>query len=101
MSPVSERSKLRSPLPAHCWCTSTASVFVPFTNAEVGMVKLKNWFSAAPSTLVDANVVFVIVPAGMFERTTSVPFRYTTAPSSRLRPSVTGAPSSAVFTLNW
>ncbi len=30
-----------------------------------------------------ANVSNVISPSGMFDRPTSVPFRYTTAPSSR------------------
>ena len=29
----SERSKLRSELPAHCWCTSTAITLVPATSS--------------------------------------------------------------------
>ena len=50
---------------------------------------------------VDAYVVFVIVPVGMLERTTSVPFRYTTAPSSRLRLQRHRRATVAAFTVNW
>ena len=40
-----------------------------------------------PLTFDDATVLEPMVPVGMLERITSVPFTYTTAPSSRTRPS--------------
>jgi hypothetical protein len=75
MSPVSERSKPRSGSALESWWISTASVFVPLTNEATGIVNALNVLSAAPEIADDANVVLVIVPAGMLERTTSVPFK--------------------------
>jgi hypothetical protein len=100
MSAVSERSKLRSGSALESWWISTASVFVPASSDAAGIVNALNVFSAAPEMAEDAYDVLVIVPAGMLERTISVPFRYTTAPSSRLSCNVTGAATVPV-TVNW
>ena len=100
MSAVSERSKLRSGSALESWWISTASVFVPATSDAAGIEYAVNAFSAAPEIADEAYEVLVIVPAGMLERTISVPFRYTTAPSSRLSCNVTGAPA-VPDTVNW
>ena len=55
---------------------------------------------AAALTFVEANVADVIVPVGMFERATSVPLMYTTAPSSRTRCIRSDCTDAALATLN-
>ncbi len=80
--PKSDAAKLRSEEDVESWCTSTATVLLPTRRAEVGTVKGRPAFSAAPERLDAARVVAVTAPAGMLSRTTSVPLTWTTAPSS-------------------
>ena len=58
-------------------------LLVPATSTPGGTLNGKKVVSLALSIATDASVFVVIVPFGMFERATSVPLMYTTAPSSR------------------
>jgi hypothetical protein len=81
---VSTASKLMSPAPCRLslW-SEIARTFVP-SRRYAGEIA-KSWYvRSAPSNCAStANVVLVMVPAGMLSRTTSTPFRYATMPSSR------------------
>jgi hypothetical protein len=70
---------------AELW-TSTATTLGPTTNMDVSDTAIVfTAVCAAPTAPVAASVDLVMTPAGMFDRATSTPFMYTTAPSSRTR----------------
>jgi len=78
---VNDRLKLTSELEADIWWISTAIVLVPLCSSDgdalPGVQELP--------PLDEARVLDAMAPLGMLERMTSVPFTYTTAPSSRTR----------------
>ncbi len=66
---------------------ATTLAFVP-ANSDADTGNVNHAVSFDPSTVEEASVVELTVPPGMFDRATSVPFTYTTAPSSRRTRSV-------------
>ena len=77
----SARSKIRSLEVDESWWTSTVITLVPATSRLRAEVQ-SNVRYALPASRSAANVDAVIVPLGIDGRASSVPFRYTTAPSS-------------------
>jgi len=75
-------------------------VLVPLCNNDGDTVPAFHAEAAEPLTFDDATVLDAIVPVGMLERITSVPFTYTTAPSSRTRPKAAAATFDASATSN-
>jgi hypothetical protein len=73
---VRRRSKLMSELVPESWWISTATTLVPLRRAEG--FRVNEWnvvVSSVPVTALEAGVVAVTVPAGIFVRATSVPLR--------------------------
>ena len=64
-----------SELDGDCWCSSTAITFVPETSIAGSMGDSIHALSAVPLMAVVARVVYVAVPDGMLDRTTSTPLR--------------------------
>ena len=92
-------SKLRSELESESWCTSTAMVLGPATNAPAGMVTVRAEFSPEPDRLEAASVAKPTGPAGMLSRATSTPLTKTTAPSSATSRKLTDDGTAATFTV--
>jgi hypothetical protein len=66
-------------------CTSTASRFVPVSRPDKSVSVYLNAVANAAPTALDARVVRVTAPVPMLDLHTSLPFKYTIAPSSRTR----------------
>lgn len=78
----------QSPVNSLSWCTSTARVTcpVPLVSEDAREARLKGKVTTLGFTTLEAAATFMpTAPAFMFQRRTSTPFKYTTAPSSTYR----------------